>query len=194
MKKMIILMAVLCLSVGTAVAQHSNSTIGIFADEAATICELDLLVYVAQSVYVYALINETTIPSGVTAVEFQFGNVPTSGPNVQVSVTWGSSLVIGDLWSEDFSIAWGEPVTGSMVLIGTLGFFTINADWAGSDYRLSILDAFEGAVIGKLIVDHEYNELDAYSSGFVFNCTAPETCNCDVATQAKSWGEVKALY
>lgn len=168
--------------------------IGLFADMEGYGCEADFPLYVTTEVHVLALLPYEI--EAITAAEFLVSGVQ-SAPEVIITPTWHSSLVIGDaLGGVGFSIAWQIPQAGPIVHIGDISFFVIG-DWPGDDALWCTRPTNDS---GKLVVvDDDFIEHDVYSCCFVANCTPNGPFNdCGlcfvISTEEVSWSKIRTLY
>ena len=191
MRKIVIVVAMML-----AASMASAEMIGLYADEAATVCHATLMPGAPVPTYIIATLTQLA-DAGIVAAEFKIDGLPLNGYEFggMVTVIPTSDVVVGSLY-EDFSIAWDAPQgagTG-IVLIAQVDFLSFSPTWVGTDQLMQVV---EGDVCNCLVVvDEVYVAHDALGGSFWGNCSNPEDCQCieDTATQDASWGSVKALF
>ncbi len=191
MKKLMAALLLLVAMSSIAAAQEAQPFIGIYADDAAVLCEASVAQYVSTTVYVFAVVPEsiTVIP----AVEFRIDNLPTAAMAL-LTYNWNTTLVIGTPgW--DLALAFSPSLPGPVALLGTISVFPL-ADF-GPDWRMTVAAGNDCDCL--VIVDQDYNEIPAEPNHFfTFNCTGALEygCNCQptIATDNATWGQIKALY
>ncbi len=187
MKKMLLVLMILAFAATTAMAY--TSSIGMYADDLATICDLDLPVYVSTPVYFFAHLDPAEL-SEISAVQFKVDNIPSAGESL-VTPDWNTDLAIGDL-AEDLSLAFNPYLDGPLAFLGIVNFFALGA--FDDDYVLTILPGDTRTDI--ILVNGPEGEIPveiiAGGSQFTFNCT--EDCGCGTATDETTWSSIKALY
>ncbi len=176
---------ILVLMAGTAFAQ--DSVIGIYFDDAATICDADLATYVTTTVNVIAILP-ANIPA-ITAAEFRISNLPLDPACAILTQNWNTPLVIGTV-DYGIALAFSPALPGPYALLGTLDIFLLDANCVGADHEVLVEAALDSGNL--VVVDEGYNEHPAIGWFFKFNCTTG--CSCQTATEESSWGGVKALY
>jgi len=192
MIKKVIVIAALMLFAGIANAD----VIGVFSDDAGNDCTASIVPYVPVDIYFLAVLTET-FDSGITAAEFKVSNwVGNPGyPTGMTTLTWTSSLVIGDI-DMDLSIAWSTPQGAGLgfVLIGSANLTMFDPAWIGPDYMMTVEAGDDCACL--VTVDDLFEIHDAQGGLFWFNCTDPQACPClgETAAQESSWSSVKALF
>lgn len=168
--------------------------IGIYADEAASICDVDVVAYVPVDVYVVAHWTGEEVPGGMTACEFKLENFPQNVgyPTGQVTVTHTTDLVIGTLWT-DYSAAWSTPqgAGAGIYTIASIEILAFDAEWIGADHVSVVAPGDDCDCLN--IVDANFDIVDAVGQQFTFNCSTPP-CSCETAAEASTWSSVKALF
>lgn len=186
------LMAALLLLVAmSSVAAAQDPFIGIYADDAAVLCQANVSQYVSVPVYLFAILP-ASIP-GITACEFRIDNLPTPAMGL-TTYAWNTPLVIG---TADYGIAlaFAPALPGPTAFLGSISFFPLAA-WP-ADFRMEIMASNDSGNL--VVVDLNYNEVPAEPGHFfTFNCTGslPGGCDCvvGIAAEDATWGEIKALY
>jgi len=190
-KKVIVVVAMM-LFAGIA----SADVIGVFADQQAATCTINIMPYAPVDIYIMAVLTET-FDGGITAAEFKVDNwLGNPGyPTGSTTVYPTSDLVIGGLGT-DYSIAWSTPegAGNGLVLIARVNVLMFNAGWIGPDYMLRIVEGDDCLCL--VTVDDLFETHVAQGGLFWFNCTNPELCICleETATQDSSWSAVKSLF
>ena len=191
MRKIVIVVAMMLFA-----SMASAEMIGLYADEAATVCYATIMPGEPVPTYIIATLTQLA-DVGIVAAEFKIDNLPPNGYAFggMVTVYPTSDVVIGDLYT-DFSIAWPTPQGAGTgyVLIARVEFLSFDPAWVGADQLMQVV---EGETCNCLVVvDDVFVSYDAIGGSFWGNCTNPEDCQCieDTATQDASWGSVKALF
>lgn len=188
MKKLMV--ALLALALMSSVA-GAESWIGMFADDAATICDAEIGPGVPVDAFLYAVIDPSDFPNGITAAEFRLDNYPEAGADGMISESFSSPVNIGTLgW--DFSIAWSSPQAPGNVHIGTLTFIAFTGNWIGADHLITVVEGNDCECL--VVVDENYIQHDVGGGMFTFNCTGDCICYDGTASEETSWGAVKALF
>lgn len=189
MKKMMV--ALLLLVAMSSVAAAQDPFIGLYADDAAVLCQANVAQYVSVPVYVFAILPPA-IP-GITAAEFRIANMPTAAMAL-TTYNWNTPLVIG---TADYGIAlaFAPALPGPNAYMGSISFFPL-MDF-GPDFRMEVTTSNDSGNL--VVVDLDYNEVPAEAGHwFTFNCTGglPGGCDCflTIATEDATWGQIKALY
>lgn len=170
-------------------ARSGEDLLGLFADEAASVCAAPTAAYSTTSLYVIARLDAL---DALMAAEFAIAGWPGSPgyPLGQCTPQWNSPLVIGAL-DDDFAIAFSAPLSGPLALLGRLDFLPYTSSWPGTPLELRVIAA--SARDAVILVDGEAAEYEVLGGRFTFNCS--ENCNCGPAgTASLSIGEVKQLY
>jgi hypothetical protein len=180
-------MFVLTLMAGAANA----NVVGIFGDMDATICSAPVMPYVQMSVYILAVLDE--IPS-LTAAEFGASNFPENlgYPVGQVTVTWTTSLVIGNIY-EGVALAYDAPQPGPIVRLGTAVVLDFGGYAFDNHMTCIVASPANPSVLTPVVVDANYDVYEANGWCFIFNCTVGD-CTCNVPTQSSDFSSIKALY
>jgi len=189
MKKSVI--AVLALSMMLMASMASANVIGIFGDEAGTLCSGNMNIpYTYVNIKFIAVLSDV---ASITAAEFGATNVNLL--NTIPTVTWTTTLVIGNIMTPDgVALAWTTPQPGPIVQMGNIQYFLLAAQPA--DVKLQILPSGAGVLA---IVDEVFIQHNVTGWGFVVNCTVGGqygacTCLDNIPTQDSSWGAVKSLF
>lgn len=184
MKKMMI--ALLLLVAMTSVASAQAPFIGMYADDQVVACYTDLPTYVTTSVYFYAVLPPEV--ATITAAEFSAANLP-EATDALVTPNWNTGLVIGDL-GYGIALAFSPALAGPNAFLGTVDFFGLVE--LGPDYVMEIVNTNDSGVL--VVVDGDFNTIDAEGGMFTFNCTG--TCECveTIATDDATISSIKALY
>jgi hypothetical protein len=189
MKKLMV--ALLLVAAVSSVASAQEPFIGIYADDAAVLCQAPVSVYVSTPVYLFAVLP-ASIP-GITACEFRIDNMPTAAMAL-TTFNWNTPLVIGNA-DYGIALAFAPALPGPNAFLGSISFFPLMA-W-DPDFRMEIMASNDSGNL--VVVDLDYNEVPAEPGHFfTFNCTGglPGGCDCfiGVATEDATWGQIKALY
>lgn len=189
MKKMMV--ALLLLVAMSSVAAAQDPFIGLYADDAAVLCQADVSVYVSLPVYVFAILPPEI--AGITAAEFRIENLPTEALAL-TTFNWNTPLVIGTA-GYGIALAFAPPLPGPAAFMGSISFFPL-MDF-GPDFRMKVVPSLDSDNL--VVVDLAYNEVPCELNHiFTFNCTGslPGGCLCieGVATEDAAWGQIKALY
>ena len=180
---------ILCLAAATAVAMP---TIGIYAEESAEVCEVDIQGGENRQVWILVLLDSSEFSGGITAAEFRIDNLPAEGgyPLGVISPSWTSGVTVGDIFT-DFSIAWTSPQYPPIVVVGSVVFQAFDANWIGDQHVMTVA---EGGICGCIVVvDDFFQEHEAFGGRFTFNCDYD--CGCGgFQSTASDWGQVKTLY
>lgn len=186
-----LLIACLLLIAVSGVALAQDPFIGIYADDAAVLCQADVTQYVSVPVYLFAILPPS-IP-GITACEFRIDNLPTSAMAL-TTYNWNTPLVIG---TADYGIAlaFAPALPGPSAFLGSISFFPLMA-WP-NDWRVEVMASNDSGNL--VVVDLDYIEVPCEPWHWLtFNCTAslPWGCECSpiVAIEDATWGQIKALY
>ncbi len=183
----------LILTVLCGVASAENF-IGIYNEEGGTSCTTDLNAFENTTLYIVAWLDQS-VPS-LTATEFSILNFPEIGSLGNVTASWNTPLVIGNLStiSHRFALAFPTPADGPRVVLGSMFFFSFSDQWLGDDHIMIVREHQDSGTLS--VVDATFETLPATGYSYTFNCTTPENCDCDeyTPTQDTSWGAVKALY
>ena len=170
-------------------ARAGDDTIGLYADEAATLCAAPLVAFQPLSVYVIATLDDL---DWVMAAEFAIAGFPGSPGYPLGSCTphWASPLVIGET-AADIAIAFPQPLAGPAVLLGRLEFLAYGSSWVGANHGMQVVAGSAKDAI--LLVDGDAVEREVRGGRFTFNCSA--NCDCGPSgTASLSFSEVKELY
>ncbi len=166
----------------------SRDMIGLYSDEMASNCAVDLPVYSQVDVYVIATLSSI---DGLISAEFKLDNYPSGGI---ITPFWNSPLTIGYL-DDDFAIAFGDPQTGSTVILGRLEFMSINQGWPGSDYVVKVAGGSLAPLDEPIIVDSDGETIGVSGGRFTFNCTNDTYCTCgDGSTADQNISALKHHY
>jgi len=107
----------------------------------------------------------------LTAVQFAIANLPEASM-AQVTAYWNTDLVIGDL-ETGIALAFSPPLALYFAVLGRVEFIA----WEPfpDDYVMEVVGApaWDDEL---LVVDGEYNEIEAQGGIHTFNCT--EGCYC----------------
>ena len=171
--------------------------IGLYADEAATVCYSDFGFGPPTHLYIYATLEPVLIDVGITAVEFKIDNLPVNDMiNGMVSVVPTSEVVVGNVYT-DYSVAWQTPqgVDTGIVLVADCYFSMYAPGWVGTNHLMQVVEGEDCNCIA--LVDDEFVAHDGFGDSFWGNCTVPDDCQCleipSAATES-SWSDVKSLY
>jgi len=165
---------IFCTGTGTG-GGGGNPFLGIFADDLATICELDQQQYVTATAKVSVLLP-SWLPA-ITAAEFRIENLPVSGGEGLVTERWNTVLVIGEP-ADGIALAFNPPLPGPIAHLGELDFFEIAPDWIGVDHMMEIAASNSSGHL--VVVGTDYVEYWCYPGHFTFNCWS--FCDCYYAT------------
>lgn len=187
MKKLLLVLALLALSVNSALA---ISAIGLYADEAATACDAAFSTpYTYVDVYVLALMDPVEIPS-ISGAQFKVTGLPDGVAGIQ-TLTWNTPLVIGDNLGVDIALAFDPPLEAPMATMGTIQYFILSA--LGNDHLMVVAPADSQTEI--LLVDYATaTEIGVAGGCFTYNCTAGCDNCCATPIEDKDWSSIKALY
>jgi hypothetical protein len=186
-KLMVALLALVALS---SMAYAQQPAIGVFANEGGPeACDLTLPNLVPTSIYVMAILPES-IPA-ITAAEFRIENLLEDPACVSLTQTWNTDLVIGNAnWG--IALAFSPPLAGPLALLGTLTYLQFVEGCVGDDFVMVVMESNDSGNL--VVVDTDYNEIDAAGFMFTFNCTGVCFCEEASAAQSTNWGSVKALF
>ena len=191
MKKLLLLVL---LTGVFAFSANAEVFIGVYSDENPSLSETnaDVVAYVPTIVYVVAHWETGDVGEGITAAEFAIRNLPENlgYPTGTATVTDGSDLVIGTLWT-NYAIAFSGPQGSgtNRSLIATIEFVMFDPAWIGQDVKLFIV---HGDTSGKLVVvDSDFEIVNADGQGFTLNCSAE--CNFTSA-ETSSWSLIKSTF
>ncbi len=106
---------------------------------------------------------------GLTAAEFRISNLPYD--ECFIEEVWDSDLTIGSL-GHGFAIAFTEVQPGPLVHLGTLKFTAFEP--VGVDYAMWVYASNQSGI--RVIVDENYDTIDAYGWFHAFNCDG--YCDC----------------
>ncbi len=185
MKKMMIALLLL-VAISSIASAQQDPFIGMYADDSAAVCHIDLPVYVTTSVYFYASIG--SIPA-ITAAEFSASNLPVAA-DALVTPNWNTPLVIGDL-GYGIALAFSPAVPGPDAFLGTVDFFALND--LGPDFVMEIMASNDSGLL--VVVDDVFETIPADGGMFTFNC-GTGNCECEdtIATDDATISSIKALY
>ncbi len=192
MKKLLISSLLLLV----AMSVSAEPIIGIYTDELGTTCEINTTPYVQFNLYLVATWTGDEVFGGMTATEFKLDNFPTNDgyPIGTVTVIANDTdLIIGDIWT-DWSVAWSEPQGGtrSMFTMATIEILPFDAGWIGADQVTVVAPGDDCSCL--VIVDANFDIVDAVGYQFTFNCSTAPDCACSVAVGPSTWSSVKALF
>ncbi|MCB1163163.1 MAG: hypothetical protein R3C71_03325 [Candidatus Krumholzibacteriia bacterium] len=189
MKKLLMAFVVLTLATGVATA---DTYIGMYAAPTATECYAGTSVYTATTVYFTAWVD-TDWSGEISAAEFYVENFPEAAGMGVITENWNTDLVIGVI-SYGIALAFNPPLSGPLAALGSVDFFTTDANWIPADYSMYVRPS--RASNGLLLVDTDGIEYQVGGGMFTFNCSNPTNCDCleGVATDDANWSSVKALY
>lgn len=160
---------------GTGTGGGGSPFIGLFADDYASVCEMDQYVYVPATVRVSVVLPEW-LPA-ITAAEFAIANLPPSGGQGLITYNWNTPLVIGEP-GYGIALAFSPPLAGPIAQLGTIEFFELSDSWIGDEYMMEIVSS---ASSGQLVVvGSDYVEYWCNPGHFTFNCAG--WCDCTWAT------------
>ncbi len=192
MKKIAITL-LLILSASSIALGQGYPAIGMFSDTDYVFCYEDVEQYLTTTIYVAAYLPPEI--DGITAAEFRIDNLPENDAYGIVTLNWATDLVIGDPWW-GIALAFTDPVPGPYAPLGSIDFFMIDPVWIGDDHLMVVAASYDSGLL--VVVDDEFNTIDALGWMFTFNCTDISTCWCedDISSPVEdsSWGAVKALY
>ena len=188
MKKLMV--ALLALVAISSLAYAQAPVIGIFDNDGAVECDGVISQYVNKDIFVYAIL--TDIPA-ITAAEFSISNyVGDLGPAcVIVGTAWNTPLVIGTP-GYGIALAFSPALPGPNAFLGMISVFLLDALCIGDDYEMWVVASQDSDKL--VVVDENFNEVDAHGYRYTFNCSTECFCDIVVATSASSWGSVKALF
>jgi hypothetical protein len=189
MKKLLMAFVILTLATGIAAA---DTYIGMFASPFATECYAGTSEYTTTTVYFIGWLD-TDWSGQISAAEFYVENWPDPAGMGVITENWNTDLVIGYV-DYGIALAFSDPLQGPLAVLGSVDFFTTDANWFPADYTMAVRPS--RASENLLLVDDEFNEHVVGGGVFTFNCSNPQNCDCleGVATEDASWSGVKALY
>ncbi|MBM4201117.1 MAG: hypothetical protein FJ189_07510 [Gammaproteobacteria bacterium] len=190
MKKSVI--AALALSLFLMAGAASASIIGIFGDTGATTCVKAMSAqYTYAEVYFCALLDDT---AAISACEF--GATGVVLPGTIITVTWDTTLVIGNIQTADgVALAFPVPKAAPLAYLGKIQYFILAPQMPNT--VLSVVPSGAGNLV---IVDAgTASELPAEGWRLIVNCVPGGdygNCLCEntIATEDAAWGQIKALY
>ncbi len=152
-----------------------NPFLGLYGDQNAVYCELDVPLYQPASVYVTALLPYW-LP-GITAAEFAIDNLPASGNGGIVTYNWNTMLVIGEP-GYGVALAFSPWLPGPLAQLGTIELFPISPNWIGADHRMTIVPS-QGSG-NMVVVGTDYVEYWCEPGHITLNCEGglPGGCDC----------------
>ncbi len=172
---------------------HADTLIGLFADESGDQCWADIEPYVEIELHVLVFLDSYDIYGGLTAAEFRLENWPGNPgyPLGMVTANWNTDLLLGEL-DDDFSIAFSEPLQGSIVELGTLTLQMFSEDWIEDGQEVVVGPGYDCDCI--VVVDGLFEIYEARGLQFTFNCE--EACSCipGATPIESSWSHIKGLY
>lgn len=190
MKKSVI--AALALSLILMAGAASASIIGIFGDTGATTCVKAMMApYTYAEVYFCALLDDT---EAISACEF--GATGVVLPSTIITVTWDTTLVIGNIQTADgVALAFPVPKVAPLAYLGKIQYFLLAAQ--ANNTVMSVVPSGAGNLV---VVDAgSAAELPVEGWRLIVNCQAGGAygnCQCEdnIATEDAAWGQIKALY
>jgi hypothetical protein len=182
MKKFVLTVLALALAASPAFAQ--TGSMGVYADNTGSACNITVPVGVPFSIYI---VHKS--PGGATGSQFKFvaASIDPSIANFGGSAAPGL-LVIGDP-STGVSIAYGGCLTGDIHL---WSFTMFSAAGAPNCIYAEIIPDPAALTPGVLSVNCVFAEIPVDPGEGILNPNAG--CDCNVANQESTWGKVKALY
>ncbi|MCB9517170.1 MAG: hypothetical protein H6693_13350 [Candidatus Latescibacteria bacterium] len=147
-----------------------------------------------QSTTVYFIVDLNYFVDAITAVEFRIAGFPDVPGDVVITQHWETPLVIGTP-GHGIALAFSPALAGPRCYLGRVEFFVAAADALGDDYCMEYSESLGSGRL--LVVDSEFNEIDALGDAFVFNPVNWLNCNfCPdiVSAETQSWSAVKSLY
>ncbi|MCB1161307.1 T9SS type A sorting domain-containing protein [bacterium] len=151
------------------------STIGIFADLAATLCSVDMdQQYTVVTVHYIAVLDDV---AAMSACEFGATGVSLAGQAI-ATVSWNTTLVIGDIMTPDgVALAFTTPLHAPLAYLGSISYFLLAP--IDEDHLMHIVPSGAGNIV---VVDADTGvEIPAMGWGFVVNCDYGgqyEDCSC----------------
>lgn len=190
MKKSVI--AALALSLFLMAGAASASVIGIFGDTGATTCAKAFTAqYTTVTVYVCAMLDDT---EAISACEFGATGVNLP-PNI-ITVTWDTTLVIGNILTPDgVALAFPTPKPAPLAYLGSIAYFLM-----APLPQNSVMQIVPSGAGNLVVVDAATaNELPAEGWRLIANCVPGGIygdclCEATIATDEAAWGQIKALY
>ena len=178
-----------------AISTYAAPVIGVYADEMATDCAIQIEPYTTEILYVVASWPVTEFPEGITAIEFKVNGLPLPSeyPIGLIKVfPYETEAVIGDIWT-DYSLAWNEPVGGDKGwwVIATIEITMFSAIWIAEDTHL--LPTAGDSCGCFIVVDHEFEVHDAWGMPSFLRATQELPCGY-MEPENESWSDIKVLY
>lgn len=191
MKKSVI--AALALSLVLMAGAASASIIGIFGEQEAVTCTKAMLTqYSYADVFFCAMLDDT--PS-ISAVEFGATGV-NLGATALPTVTWNTTLVIGDIMTPDgVALAFTTPLGAPLAYLGKISYFLLAPQ--PLNHVMQIVPSGAGNLV---VVDFDTAaEIEAQGWRLIVNCQVGGEygdclCEATIATEDAAWGQIKALY
>ena len=170
MRQAISIFGVFLLATLTISIEAQADSIGVYANEEATSCEIDMS-ELYTSVNIHFAASLSSIPS-LTAVEFGTTGLDLLDAVAGWTSVWASPLVIGDPSSpQGGQIAFSEAQTGPVIYLGYITTFLVTPQ---PEVNLCIGPAESGNL---LVVGADFIERDAQGWCAGVNCSAP-SCDC----------------
>lgn len=148
--------------------------LGVYADSAATRCDLDLQVGAVDTSSV-VLTCPAFAESGITGVAFRLANLPPNGAGGSWWAEWNAPLVSGNL-ETGLTLRYDEPQIGGIIALGRLFFSAAAADWAGTNWPITVAPA--GGDSEPRLFDEAGLTWSVGGGGLILNCEAPANCDC----------------
>ena len=208
LRVMAMTLAIVATAFGSALAQ-SGGTIGIFADNMGTSCDITTTLYVQTEFFILANPNTANTAGGVNGAEFRIVGDPSTGGIVTAVANPASNVALGN----PFEIAANPPGSKGGC---NIAFPTCQLPDAQGFVLLYTVQYFPTAVVS---VDMQVDRADPPSNPSLANCplinacdapvftavcavggraymnpTVPGAACTEVAVQENTWSEVKSLY
>lgn len=177
-------------------ADGDSGTIGIYFDEAGTICSGSILPGSPTAVYVIAKLNGIT-ECGIHGGEFRFAGIPESWQVYPVAR--GDMLAIGNPFVEGvtFGITQCEQPTNGAVLLYTV---LVVATGVESDVKFEILprnppsNPKSKCALLSVCDSPFFGTVCEDGIACYVNPTVPKACEVAVAIEDATWGSIKTLF
>jgi hypothetical protein len=188
---------------------QDGGSIGLYASQEGSSCDISLALYTPTEFYVLAKPNVANTAGGVNGAEFVIRGAPTSGIIFSATPGPGSTLALGNPIADESQPDGSKGVAnigfGSCVAPDAMGvvlLYTISATDISGVADLEMTVSKGDPPSNPTLADCPLiNACDApfFTAHCVlggkgyFNHSSPSDC-LPVAVQNKTWGEVKSLY
>ena len=177
-----------------ATATYAEPVIGLYEDELATDCSINLEPYVPTLLYVTAVWGYGEFEKGVTQAQFALEGLPTNDPSMGlVDVTpIGADTVEGNIW-DGYTLTWLESqgTEEQWFVIATVEITTFSATWIVNDQAVFVSGG-EGAS-DPWFAYQFLDPISVFGVTSYLQATQEWPCNY-VEVHEESWSSVKVLF